>query len=307
MKLTATLLLCSSATAQNSASCTTDKCKQLEQAYTSLQKKYCGTVVSHLPSIPSKDSDAFMAAYKAFNGTNEDPVFGAASQILTHDKVDTFLSLPDSFTSGGLDESLVRCAVLFDSPTKLAEYASQGTTQETLVNQLLGDTLLAKDMLVAGGAEGGMYGQAMEIYDKLLKKSEYLADIKKERDDAATVWDDRSQKTILYRLALGTALQLAVPVNERFGHVPVDPVSRYLHYEKAYKAGDLDPGFEVLTSFECRHVSNCDSSDSDLVIEFAQHVLLTMNLDSIVNTKPVLQKFQLYNLCFCQTCESIHT
>ena len=94
MKLTAAaaLLLCSSATAQNSASCTTDKCKQLEQAYTSLQKKYCGTVVSHLPSIPSKDSDAFMAAYKAFNGTNEDPVFVAASQILTHDKVYTFLS-----------------------------------------------------------------------------------------------------------------------------------------------------------------------------------------------------------------------
>lgn len=206
-----------------------------------------------------------MAAYKAFNGTNEDPVFVAASQILTYDKVDTFLSLPDSFESGGLDESLVRCAVLFDSPTKLAEYASQGTTQETLVNQLLGDTLLAKDMLVAGGAEGGMYGQAMEIYDKLLKNSEYLIDIKKERDDAATAWDDRSQKTILHRLALGTALQLAVPVNERFGHVPVDPVSRYLHYEKAYKAGDLDPGFEVLTSFECRHVSNCDSSDSDLL------------------------------------------
>ena len=28
------------------------------------------------------------------------------------------------------------------------------------------------------------------------------------------------------------------------------------HYEKAYKAGDLDPDFEVLTAFEARRTTN---------------------------------------------------
>jgi hypothetical protein len=242
-------------------SCTTAKCKELEQSYTALQKGYCDTVVSHLPAVPAKDSDAFMAAYKAYNGTDETPVLNAASQLLSKDKIDAFLSLPDSFAAGGLDEAMVRCAVLFDSPTKLAEYASQGSTQAALVDKLLKDTLLMRDMLVAGGAEGGMYGEAMEIYDNLYKKSDFLGNAER----GAELWDDLSQKTILHRFALGTALQLAVPVPLRFAKgVSADPVARYLHYEAAYKAGDLDPGFEVMSAFECRQIVGSDAADADL-------------------------------------------
>ena len=65
-------------------------------------------------------------------------------------------------------------------------------------------------------------------------------------------WDDRNQSTILRRFALGTALAHAVPIQKQFHDAPssndsyVEPVARYLHYEKAYLAGELDPAFEVL-------------------------------------------------------------
>ena len=44
----------------------------------------------------------------------------------------------------------------------------------------------------------------------------------------------------------------------------VDPVLRFLDYEKAYKAGELDPAIEVLTTFECRHTTDADSKEEDL-------------------------------------------
>ena len=44
----------------------------------------------------------------------------------------------------------------------------------------------------------------------------------------------------------------------------IDPVARYLHYERAYLAGDLDPAFEVLTAFELRHVTSSPALDSEL-------------------------------------------
>ena len=93
-------------------------------------------------------------------------------------------------------------------------------------------------------------------------------------------WDDRSQnkQNILRRLAIGTALEHAVPIKYRFKQsvTPawgpasdpnlqvIDPVARYLHYERAYLSGDLDPAFEVLTAFEMRHVSNADAVEPDL-------------------------------------------
>lgn len=44
----------------------------------------------------------------------------------------------------------------------------------------------------------------------------------------------------------------------------VDPVERYLYYEKTYKAGDLDPAFEVLTAFESKHTVNSHSTNEDM-------------------------------------------
>jgi hypothetical protein len=109
-----------------------------------------------------------------------------------------------------------------------------------------------RDMLVAGGANRGRYGEAMSIYAQLLEAAPYLGEAmrlgdEEERDAAtasrrmsqsatASAWDDRSQETILARLAVATAVELAVPVIGRFTHGgAIDPVRRYLHFERAYK------------------------------------------------------------------------
>ena len=53
---------------------------------------------------------------------------------------------------------------------------------------------------------------------------------------------------MLARLALGTALEHAVPIIGTWDSGPIDPVARYMHYEAAYMAGDLDP---VVLAWAC--------------------------------------------------------
>jgi len=40
----------------------------------------------------------------------------------------------------------------------------QGKSEEALLTALLGDTVLMRDMLLAGGANGGMYGQVTSTH-----------------------------------------------------------------------------------------------------------------------------------------------
>ena len=52
------------------------------------------------------------------------------------------------------------CAVLFEAtPAGLAAFAGQAKSDEALLESLLGNTVLMRDMLLAGGANGGNYGQ----------------------------------------------------------------------------------------------------------------------------------------------------
>eukprot|EP01043_Picozoa_sp_COSAG02_P048084 COSAG02_NODE_4686_length_5092_cov_3.370318_2_plen_590_part_00 len=170
----------------------------------------------------------------------------------------------------------MKCAVLYQgTPGGLAAFAAQSTTNEALLEKLLGDAMLMRDMLVAGGAvrsadqQGGggpaRYGDAMAIYSKIHNASTLLSNISSvaaaAKDD---LWDDRSQLNILRRAALGTAVMHAVPMRGRFNATVIDPVQRYLHYESRYLSGDLDPAFEVLTAFECSHATNSDASNYDL-------------------------------------------
>jgi hypothetical protein len=139
------------------------------------------------------------------------------------------------------------------------------------VGALLNDTLLMRDMLVAGGpawgsksgGPAGQYGPAMAIYAAINASSAALA---QRAPPAGAPWDDRDQTTVLRRLALGTALANAVPIATAFvgNGSTVDPVARYLQFEAAYLAGDLDPAFEVLTVFECALVADADAFEEDL-------------------------------------------
>ena len=152
--------------------------------------------------------------------------------------------------SDKLDDKLVKYVVLNEAtPKGLAEFAQQGKEQERLVEQLLSDPALMKQMLVADGPtkpKGGVpqYGPAMEIYTDIQKASK------------------RAKDGIFQRLALATALEHATPqwqsnTDARPGPEFVVPLERYLGYETAYLDGELDPAFPTFDTFHlCMVVDN---------------------------------------------------
>jgi hypothetical protein len=196
----------------------------------------------------------------------------AAKVILT--KMDPFLK------SDKLDAKLVLCAVLARAtPRGLAEFAQQGNEQEALVGKLLADTAMMEQMLEAGGAKAGKYGQAMKIYTDILKAS------------------PRAKDGVLQRLALGTSLEHAVPLTiggwsdeytrlkpagTKTPVVVIDPVQRYLHYEKAYLAGELDPAFKDMTAWECRYIT--DNEAPDQMLAWGREMLRNYRPDHILTT-----------------------
>jgi len=124
----------------------------------------------------------------------------AAQEALARAKARTMqainaLNLQSFLSSDKLDAHLAKYVVLFEAtPRGLAEFAQQGREQEKLIQKLLADADLMKQMVVADGAKDGRYGQAMKIYTDVQKAST------KARDGA------------LQRLALATSLEHAVPV-----------------------------------------------------------------------------------------------
>ena len=179
------------------------------------------------------------------------------------------LAVLDAFLADDkLDSELVKCAVIAEAtPEGLAAYAQQGKDHETLVEKLLSDSALMKKMLVAGGAEAGRYGQAMEIYTAIQTASL------------------RAAAGEFQRLSLGTALELAVPVKQSNAKDQVDapenvdPVKRYLAFEKAYLDGELDPAFKHLTAWEYRNVVN--GGEPDDILAWGRQMLRNYRPDLI--------------------------
>lgn len=172
--------------------------------------------------------------------------------------------------SDKLDATLVKCVVLADStPGGLAEFARQGREQEALVEKLLDDVSLMKEMLIAGGAKFGKYGSAMQIYTAIQQAS------------------PKAKEGHLQRLALATALEHAAPIpqgnaaTETSAPATVDPVNRYLHYEKAWLDGELDPAFKDLTTWEYRMVVDCDAPDE--ILAWGREMLRNYRPDHIEN------------------------
>jgi len=182
--------------------------------------------------------------------------------------------------SDALDAKFAEYVVLLEAtPGGLAEFAQQGKEQAALVENMLSDADLMKQMLVADGAnakrEGrsygpAQYGPAMKIY----------TDIQQASNKAATA--------VLQRLALAIALEHAVPIAQANPtaqtNAPdtIDPVKRYLHYEKAYLDGELDPAFERLSTWELRMVVNGDEPDEALA--WGREMLRNYRPDHILNT-----------------------
>ncbi len=176
----------------------------------------------------------------------------ALAKVRTMKAIDAF-NLEPFLASDTLDPKLVEYIVLFDAtPRGLAEFAQQGNEQEKLVKELLASSDLMKQMLVADGAKDGKYGQAMKIYTDIRKASKKAAD------------------GVLQRLALAIALEHAAPIGQSnpkaatSAPATVDPANRYLHYEKAFLAGELDPGFKDLSVWDLRMVVNGEEPDEML-------------------------------------------
>jgi len=256
--------------------------EQLTAEYMKMGNASCATVAKKVPQLPLANQAAFMSAYQAFSGTDPSKMIAAASKVLGDKDVAGFLSAEDSFGPGGFDAALVQCVVITDAtPLALAQFAVNGSAQEASVAALLKDGVLMRDMLVGGAPQGNKYAEAASLYSEIKKASTILA-APRVRD--AGLWDDRNQSSVLHRLALATALAFAdttTPLHQRFnGNAVIDPVKRYLNFEKAYLAGDLDPYFEVLTVFELRFVAPFDGADDDL--DWMRETLVNFRPDHIV-------------------------
>ncbi len=184
--------------------------------------------------------------------------------------VNAVLAAAGPFLSGDkLDAKLAKGSILAEAtPQGLAEFAQKGKPQEALVEKLLGDEKLMKEMLVAGGASGGKFGQAMEIYTAIQQAS------------------PKAKEGVFQRLALATGLEHAVPImqsnasDDTKAPAFVDAVKRYQHYEKAYLAGELDPAFKSFNTWEYRMVLDCDAPDE--ILTWGREMLKTYRPDHVM-------------------------
>ena len=153
------------------------------------------------------------------------------------------------------------------TPRGLAAFAQQGDEQQELIDEMLADDDLLVQMAVADGAKDGKYGRAMEIYRDIRKAS------------------DKAAEGPLQRLALAISLEHAVPVKQRNAvadtdaPATVDPVKRYLHFEKAFLDGELDPAFKDLSIWDYRMV--VDGEEPDEILAWGREMLRNYRPDHI--------------------------
>jgi hypothetical protein len=160
------------------------------------------------------------------------------------------LGLGKLLSSDAHDAKLARLAVMTEAtPRGLAAFADQGPAEKQLIERLLADDALLVLMAVADGAQDGKYGEAMQIYDRVQKAG------------------GKAGAGTLQRLAVAVALEHAVPVAQKNAvgkadaPATVDPVGRYLHFEKAFLDGELDSGFKDLSVWDLRMVVNGEEPD----------------------------------------------
>lgn len=163
------------------------------------------------------------------------------------------LNAKSFLASDALDAKLIKFQVLNTAtPRGLAEFAAKGPEFEAMVNALLNDEKLMRQMVYADGPEAGKYGPAIEIYNAIQKAS------------------PKAASGELQRLAIGVSLAHAVPIkqsnpkDETGAPEFVDPVKRYLAFEQAYLANELDPAFKLLTEWDYRFVVDGDEPDETL-------------------------------------------
>lgn len=239
-----------------------DQNKKLENAKKQLEK---------LPSDVAKAKTTFenAAAIQAelMKKVEAAEQAGMAAKVETRKALDS-LGVGGLLAGNKLDTKLAQFAVLSEGqPRFLAQFAQESPANKKLLDQLLADTPLMLQMLVADGAKWGKYGEAMEIHQSILKAS------------------PKAKEGVLQRMAVATSLVHAVPMPKRVTGDPklstkkIDPVQRYLSYEKAFLAGELDPAFKDLNTWELTFV--IDGEDPDEALAWCREMMRSYRPDLI--------------------------
>jgi formylglycine-generating enzyme required for sulfatase activity len=181
-----------------------------------------------------------------------------------------------------LDARLATFFILNEAtPAGLSAYAAQGAAQKKLIDTLLADEKLMREIAVADGAlplhgrketAPPHYGKVMEIYSAIRQTS------------------PKANQGVLQRLALAVSLEFggsaaqSVDGEDSGASKPdtsaaIDPVKRYLHYEKAYEAGELDANFDLLSVWELRFVV-C-ATERDDVLAWGREMLRNFRPDHV--------------------------
>jgi hypothetical protein len=178
------------------------------------------------------------------------------------------LGLNALLSSDKLDGRLAKYVVIKEAtPDALAAFGEQGREQEKFLDQILSNDELLVQMAVADGAKNGKYGKAIQIYYDIQKAS------------------DKAVEGTLQRLAMAISLEHAVPITQRNAVAAtdapftVDPVKRYLQFEKAFLDKQLDPAFANLSVWDYRMV--VDGTEPDEIIVWGRKMLRNYSPDHI--------------------------
>jgi hypothetical protein len=284
----ASLPLSSSARSKAPAAILTEQGNVLEKTYSDQLDAISKEISTALPAVDDQKKKAFEAAraelgvlkapheddpealYKAYWATK--PLAEAKALASARPLIADVAKL---LGSDALDGKLMKCAILrHGTPAGLAEFAQQSDDHKALLDKLFADETLMKQILTSGGANGGEYGEAMQVYTAILEASERAL-----------------KQGILQRLALGTALHQPWLDENNKGSVngivftdhrtPDGQVARYLHYEKAFLAGELDLQFKDFNAWECRFITNDPYTNEELT--WARSMLRQFRPDHITN------------------------
>ncbi len=185
--------------------------------------------------------------------------------------------------SAALDGKLAQYIVITTvTPRGLAEFAEKSPENGKLIEQLFANEALMVQMLVADGPTAGKFGQAMKIYTDIQKAS------------------PKAKEGIFQRLALAVSLAHSVPIlkqvpsadddadlsetadtNNKDASAFIDPVKRYLSYEKWYVDGELNQAFKDLSVWSLTMVVNGDEPDE--VHVWGRQMLNNLRPDCIPN------------------------
>ena len=266
----------------------TEQGRSLQAQYVQMLETIHDEIEAQLPDVDPEKKAEFLKARAELAGLaapgeeatpEAQQAYGKAKELAetkTLDAARAILADVQTFLADDqLDTKLMKAAIVrHATPRGLAEFAQQGEQEKALLENLFDDEVLMKQILIAGGANGGEYGEAMQVYAAIREASEHAR-----------------QPGILQRLALGTALHQPWLEGKEKGGVygivytdhqtPDGQVARYLHYENAYLADELDPAFKDMTVWECRFISNDPYANQELA--WTREMLRTYRPDHINN------------------------